>query len=162
MAFAIVRNVAVVAVWGLCLHGALSIARWQGDFEHTICGPWGCGPRLPPVISCHVAWLVALALPAGFVAWSGHVTPAARRVIGSAVMGVAGMIIAGFFAWHVGVWWPQATVSQQPYFWHRFAFMMVTAIDVPAVQMLVLGLAIRIAGREARHATPHEDEPLHG
>lgn len=158
MAGSLVRTVVIMAAWGTCLSGAIAIANWQGDLEHAICGPWGCGPRLPPLISCHAVWLVILALPAGFVASSRHVSPAARRVIGGTLTGVAGALFAGFLAWHLLTWWPQAAAWQRPYFWHRYAFTVATAIDVPAAELLVLGVAIWIAGHVTGRRCPDDHE----
>ncbi len=138
----VLRTATIVASWGLCLYGALAIARWEGPLDHALCGPWGCGPRLPPLLACHAAWAVALTLPAGFVAWSKLVTPAACRWIGLSLMAVAAAIMAALFASHVLVWWPQAEPGQRPYFWHHLAFDVVTMVDVPVAQLFVVGLGL--------------------
>jgi hypothetical protein len=147
MTGSLTRTVAIMVTWSACLYGALAISKWQGDLDHAICGPWGCGPRLPPLLACHVAWLVMLALPAGVVVASRRVSPMIRCMIGGSLMGVASIMLAGFFAWHLLVWWPQAADCQRDYFWQRYAFMVVTAIDVPAAELFLIGLAIWIAGR---------------
>jgi hypothetical protein len=99
-----------------------------------------------------------LALPAGFIALSRNVSPAVRRVIGGTITAVAGMIFAGFFAWHLLTWWPHAAAWQRPYFWRRYAFTVATAIDVPAAELLVVGMAIWIAGRATGRRCP-DDHP---
>ncbi len=147
MTGSLTRTVAIMGTWSTCLYGALAISKWQGDLDHAVCGPWGCGPRLPPLMACHAAWLVLLALPAGFIVSSRHVSPAMRRMIGGSLVGVAWIMFAGFFAWHLLVWWPQAADFQRDYFWQRYAFTVATAIDVPAAELLLIGLAIWIAGR---------------
>ena len=54
---------ALVAVWGVSLLGVLQIQHLPLDAGHSVCGPWGCGPPLPPLIAYHGFWIVLLSLP---------------------------------------------------------------------------------------------------
>src|SRR6202034_2817596 len=52
--------------WGVCLKWALLLQYLPASTfgQHTVCGPWGCGPPLPVLLACHTFWMVLLAPPA--------------------------------------------------------------------------------------------------
>ena len=54
------RVVIGLLVWGAALFGILQIglASGSGLHEHSICGPWGCGPPTSALLGWHGFWLL--------------------------------------------------------------------------------------------------------
>ena len=52
---------------------------------HSICGPWGCGPTIPALLSAHGFWLM-VAIPASL--WAG------KRLTGRRVVAVGWVCLA--------------------------------------------------------------------
>lgn len=150
MSSAIFRMSLGLMAWGGCLAGALAFANWPGDLGHGICGPWGCGPPLQALIACHAAWLVALAPPAGLLVGSRNVSVTTRMRVGIAMTLLPMAVLTCLFAHQLLVWWPQVSQWQRPYFWQRYGFTIATTIDVPVVQVLLIGLAIWLSEHSRR------------
>lgn len=150
------RRIAIgLIIWGACLVGALSIWAWPGDLGHGICGPWGCGPPLQALIACHLAWFVALVPPAMLLTSSRHTSGRLLTVSGLVLVMLSATGFLAVLAHQSLVWWPQATQWQQPYFWQRYGFTIVTTIDFPLAQVVVIGVALTCIGcqRSRRSAT---------
>lgn len=126
--------------------GALSIAAWPGHLGHGICGPWGCGPPLQALIACHLAWFVALIPPAMMLSSSKYSSGHLLRTSGFVLVILAGLGFLAVLANQYFVWWPQATLWQQSYFWQRYGFTIVTAVDIPLTQLLLIGVALTCRG----------------
>jgi len=132
--------------WAAFMVGALSIAAWPSHLGHGICGPWGCGPPLQALIACHLAWFVALIPPPRLLTSSMRMS--GRFLIASGIVLVI-LASSGFLALLAHqylVWWPQATEWQHPYFWQRYVFTIVTSIDVPLIQVMLIGVALTCVG----------------
>ena len=123
-------------LWGALLVGTLSIAQWPGNWGHGICGPWGCGPPMQALVSCHLAWLVFLTPPAVLLLRQGRFSP---RRLGLALILMAVVALLSVIAYQRATWWPDASEWQRPFFWQRCGFCIVTAIDFPIVQTLAIG-----------------------
>ena len=136
--------------------GALSIAQFSGDWGHGVCGPWGCGPPTQALIACHLAWLVILTPPAVLLS---RRTARPHRRLGMAFVLVALAALLAVILYQRATWWSSASQWQRPFFWQRCGFCIVTAIDLPIVQTLVVGVLL-IAGPPRRARTRPGDEQL--
>ena len=56
------RHAAEMIAWGGACLAVLQPARWPDLFgEHSVCGPWGCGPPMSALVAVHGFWLVVFA-----------------------------------------------------------------------------------------------------
>lgn len=146
MTFSLARTLLGLTIWAVCLAGALSVANLPWDLGHAICGPWGCGPPVQALVACHLAWFVALVPPAVLlVRWRRPSGTMLRRV-GLLLVALAGAVLMAIVIYERLVWWPEASELQQAYFWQRYGFAIATAVDVPVVQVLVVGLGFWLGG----------------
>jgi len=134
----VVRLIAGIAVWLLAMLGVLWIAQLDLGITHTICGPWGCGPRAEALIACHGFWLMLLAPPAMFAA-SRTATPTIQLVAFTAIaVAAAGMLVIA--VQQAFTWLPMIRPGEPTYFVRRCLFVIVTTIELPLVQLGLLGL----------------------
>lgn len=136
-----------MVVWSGLLFGSLSVANLPGDWGHGICGPWGCGPPTQALIACHLAWLVALALPAVFILRTSR---RMRLRVGLFLTVLSLAVLLSVVVYQRLSWWPVASQWQRPFFWQRCAFCIATAVDVPVAQTLAVGLVILLSPKESR------------
>ena len=154
MTTAALRVCVGLTIWGVALLASLSNSKLRGAWGHGLCGPWGCGPPLQALVSCHLTWLVALAPAAGYLIGRHR---RIRRNIGLvlAVLSI-GILLAGI-AYQRFVWWPGTSQWQQTFFWQHCAFPLVTAVEFPIVQTLAIGLVLlawpRVAGQSGTMAS---------
>jgi hypothetical protein len=136
-----VKRILQIAVglvsWGTAIAVSLSITNLPGDWGHGVCGAWGCGPPLQPLIACHLTWFVVLA-PMAWLLTQGPLRKY-QRVVGVLEVSVAGAAILGIVLHQWLRWLPAVSAWQRPYFLQRCAFVVVTAIDFPVLQLLLLG-----------------------
>lgn len=149
----------IAAAWGGAIMLVLQLHQLPGDFGHSVCGPWGCGPPLQALVAMHGFWLVLLSLPVGLCC--RFVTP--RWLMGisllAVVLGVAG--IAGVVVWEAEHWLPQANELQREYFLQRCLFAVGTMTDVPLVQVVLAGLVGSACAWWRRpHVVKADDTPV--
>jgi hypothetical protein len=147
---AIMSSVWLIA-WGLALCGVLNISRLDMHWDHGICGPWGCGPPPQALAACHLFWLVLLAPPM-YVAIP-RVPPALvyRAAWTLAGLGILGLV--GIVAYEFATWLPEAHDAERRYFVHRCLFSAATLVEVPLVEMLLLGFVMRALARIRKPGT---------
>ncbi len=163
----VIRLMLGLTVWSAGVFGALSVANLPGDWEHGICGPWGCGPPLQALVACHLAWFLVLTPPAiGLVA--SHRVPllTCRRIgivlIVAAVLGTVAVVVIQRMQWL-----PQASEWQRPYFWQRCGFCIATLVDFPLTETLIAGCVLVLAHRHRKSPAEistgsHLSHSLHG
>jgi len=117
----------------------LSITLWPGNWGHGVCGPWGCGPAMQVLVACHLTWLVALTPPTVFLLRRSDRT---RRRTGLVLIALSLVALLAVIVYQRLVWWPAASEWQQPFFWQRCGFVVVTAVDFPLVQTLLVGTVL--------------------
>lgn len=144
-----------LVAWAAALIATLSIANLPGDWGHGVCGPWGCGPPLQALAACHAAWIVLLLPPTLWMRWRFSV--GLRRQVGWFVLGIALAGIVGLGLRESFTWLSQADEWHRPYFVQRIGFLLVTLVDVPLVQFVVVGVALLVKGR---HRNPIGQSPL--
>lgn len=131
--------------WSICLWWSLLLQQLPASAfgEHSVCGPWGCGPPLPVLLACHAFWMVLLSPPAVVAALR---LPGTRvRLLGTllVVLGVAGLVAVG--GWEAATWLREANEWQRRYFLQRYLFSVVTFVDFPILQVLLIGAGLWLA-----------------
>lgn len=140
MSITVAKRCLLFTVWGFILTGSLSIANWPGDWGHSVCGAWGCGPPLQALVACHLSWLVLL-IPPGFllIRW---VSPRAVLLVGMTGL-TLGLLTAGAIAIHEHLTWAaQVSDWQQQFYWQRVGFVILTTVEVPLLEFTCLSTAI--------------------
>lgn len=137
-------------LWGAGVYGAISLQNVAIANEHTICGPWGCGPATGALLAMHVGWLAVLGPPLLYLPHRmGLSSTLVRRFSGTMFsLGIIG--IAAIVAWQWLVWLPKAGEWSRPYIWQRCGFAIVTAVDWPFIQLTLVGAALFLLNRVRR------------
>ncbi len=144
-----------LAVWGLAIAACLSVARLPGDWGHSICGPWGCGPPLQALAACHAAWLALLLPPAVILARRQWPTPRAVARLGVLLVCAAIVALGVMLVRQRLEWWDAVQPGQRDFFWRRCGFVVATTIDIPVVQLLLAGAYLLVGGNAARQGRLH-------
>jgi hypothetical protein len=131
--------------WGICLWWSLLLQQLPASAfgEHSVCGPWGCGPPLPVLLACHAFWMVLLSPPAVVAAIR---LPSPRvRLMGTllVVLGLSGLVAVG--GWEAATWLREANEWQRGYFAQRYLFSVVTFVDFPILEVLLIGAGLWLA-----------------
>lgn len=140
MSFATCIRLAGLFVWGLVLTGTLSISQWPGDWGHSVCGAWGCGPPLQALVACHGSWLVLL-LPMSVIAVP-RVSERTLRLTAVIALSFALVGLMGVAVHEYLTWYERASTWQRPFYWRRVGFIILTTVEVPLMQALVLSLLV--------------------
>jgi len=146
------------AIWLLGLLAVLSLVHLPGNWGHFVCGPWGCGPPMQVLLSCHLAWLMILVpLVRVLVLVSRHPSQT-RCLLGklSLTLGILMLVAVIVYQWFS--WLPYASDWQQNYFWQRCAFVVATTVDVPMVQLVAVGGFQVFRGSQASCSTEEAGE----
>jgi hypothetical protein len=142
------RLLAGIVIWTAAIWAALKIAMVQTPWDHALCGVWGCGPTLPAVLSCHLAWLIAI-VPLAMMGRS--ILPSHwcwRLGVATSVLVVA--VVLGVVAREAATWLPEVTEWHRRYFAQRCLFVIATWVDVPVIQLGLVGLFWWTARSESR------------
>ncbi len=121
-------------IWLLAMLGSLQLGRvvLPAGGEHAICGPWGCGPRFMDLVAYHAFQLALISGPC-FLLKSR--SPRWSRWVGTALL-VAGILaLLGLLRHEVITQWS----THRAHFLQRYAFCVVTAIDLPMLEVLAGG-----------------------
>ena len=117
----------------------LQISQLTTGLTHLACGPWGCGPPLEALAACHGFWALFLTPPA---AWAASRSSMAAVRLVSLCAGLAGLAgVIGVVAWQAGTYLPLVGEGQPSYFFQRCLFVIATTVELPMVQLILLGLA---------------------
>lgn len=146
-----------IALWGAALAAVLRMSGISLPADHGICGPWGCGPPVGALIACHGFWVILLLPP--MVLLSHHVSAQTRHRLGLllTLAGIAALSVIGVWEWHH--WYAVASAWQRKYLLQRYLFSVATLVDVPVIQVTMVGLFWISAGfrdhRPREHAGPN-------
>lgn len=141
-------------VWFALVGGALSVHRFVWVDDHSLCGPWGCGPSSGALLAVHLAWFVAIGLPVLYLPWRMRWSPLLTRQLGGALAMLGILTVVGTVAWQGFFWLPDVSPTMRPFFLQRCGFVLATAIDWPAVELLGVGAILwSSAGRKTRSPT---------
>lgn len=167
MTSSLARTTIGLAMWGGCLAGALAIANLPWDLGHAICGPWGCGPPMQALVACHLAWFVVLVPPAVLLVRWSKASNTMRRRVGLLLVALAGAVLLAMMVYERLTWWPRASEWQRAHFWQRCGFVIATTVDVPVIQVLLIGVGLFLAGvvrwrfNCRRACRPKSSTPVH-
>lgn len=128
-----------VIIWAIALFGAVSIAKVPGDWGHSVCGPWGCGPPTQALVGCHLAWVILLAPLAISLGPMRSITSVDRLRIGEALICVGFLLLASVVVYQFVTWWPDVSDWQRKFIWQRLGFVIATNVELPMVQMILVG-----------------------
>lgn len=151
----------VASVWGLSLFGVLQIQYLTLDANHSVCGPWGCGPPLPPLLAYHGFWLVLLSLPTLLLCRSLEIWQLRKTGWLLLAIGLSGFVI-------VGVWeiipsfphWLLRVGDLEPrYYIHRYLLSLATLVDIPIAQITLAGFCCLLVTRTRGQQRPITSEP---
>lgn len=152
-------SVALVA-WGLALTGTLSIANWPGDWGHSVCGAWGCGPPLQALLACHTSWLVVLVPLAASAPYFLSVQWIRRAAfIGLSVS--VGSALA-FAANDYFNWYAHASEWQRAYYFHRVGFSILTTVEFPIYELAGLSAVMLLSSLPPIHTIHRAGKCVHG
>lgn len=153
MSTSVARRCLLFSVWGLVLTGSLSIANWPGDWGHSVCGAWGCGPPLQALVACHLSWLVVL-VPSALLLLN---RAAQRAVLVVGITGLTlGLLTAGIITIHEHLTWAaQVSDWQREFYWHRVGFVILTTVEVPVLELTGLSTAVLLWTMFARKPANH-------
>jgi hypothetical protein len=134
-------------VWLAALEAVLQLQRLPTASlgGHDVCGPWGCGPPLPVLLACHGFWLVLMGPPALLAALQlpgKWVRPLGIALISAGLCGLVAIA-----AWEAATWLPQANAWQRHYVVQRYLFALVTCVDAPIMQSLLIGAGLCLVSR---------------
>ncbi len=138
-----VPRVLGLVVWAGMLYAALAIANLKSDWGHAICGAWGCGPPLQAIVGCHLAWCVLLGAVVLLVGRNSALPSRTKRWLGWSLVGVSIVGILAIVIFQRFTWWAEASEWQQQFFWHRCGFSVITATDIPLIQLFLCGLILQ-------------------
>lgn len=123
--------------WGVALWGTLQLGNLPGEWEH-VCGPWGCGPSVKALATWHASWAVFLGLPTLLAIWHFPAKWIRRAGLASMLAGLVGLV--GIAVWEVFHWLPLVSQAEQQHLAARYLFVIVTLVDVPIVQLTLVGI----------------------
>lgn len=144
--------------WGAALWGTLQLSNLPGEWGH-VCGPWGCGPPVKALATCHAFWAVFLGLPTLLAIWRWPAKWLRRAGLAVMLAGLAGLV--GIAAWEAFHWLPQVSQAEQQHLAARYLFAVVTLVDVPIVQLTLVGIVCWVIGARflrRRRKTPLETD----
>jgi len=136
-------------LWGALVYGAISLRELRFGSDHSICGPWGCGPTTPSLLAMHVGWLALLAPPFLVLPKRIGLSHKAIQRISSAIALVGLSGVFAIVAWQWIIWLPQAGEWSKQYIWQRCGFAVATAIDFPLLQLTAIGIALRLLNNQS-------------
>lgn len=133
----------VLGGWGLLLLAVLQIQKLpMRTASDLICGPWGCGPPVPPLLASHGFWLTFLLLPT--ICLCVVLGPAKLRKAGLLLLmaGVSGLVLVAIWDILPSVphWVPRVRNLEPKYYLQRYLLSLITLIDVPVVPLTLNGL----------------------
>lgn len=139
----------ITVVWACSLFGILQVQYLPIQSLHSICGPWGCGPALPPLIAYHGFWVVLVSYPT-MLACRGLDAEKLRRLGWIVtVIGCLGLFIAGVWDMIPALlnWLPRINSMPAKYIVHRYLLAVVTLVDIPVVQITLAGITCFMTAR---------------
>lgn len=148
MSTSLLRWLSGLVAWAIALVGTLSIANWPGHWGHGICGPWGCGPPLHALVTCHSAWVVVFLPPTIWMRRRCSVQRCQQVAWMLLSVGIVGLLTLA--ARESTDWLAHADDLHRRYLPQRLGFALVTLVDVPLMQVVLAGVALLAKRKFAR------------
>jgi hypothetical protein len=141
-------------VWTMSLFGVLQVGHITGHglHQHSICGPWGCGPPTAALVGWHGFWLLLAGPPVGFAV---HAWPAWRlRNLGLTFFAAGLVLLVGTGICEAMTWLPKIANGEPSCFVQRYLFSVVTMTDVPVIPVTLSGIVLLMSWRAKRRSYP--------
>jgi hypothetical protein len=129
-----------LSIWAATLFAALSITSLSGNWGHSVCGVWGCGPPTQVLIGCHLAWLVVLVPLSTIISRFNLKDIGSPQNFGKLLFITGATLVVAVVLYQGATWWPMVGDRQRNYFLQRCGFVIVTSVDIPMLQLLAIGL----------------------
>lgn len=126
-------------IWAGSLLLALSMHDMQIMNQHSVCGPWGCGPPTSALVAIHVAWIVVLWPPSFYLPWRLRLPSQIVKIVSTVMVAIGLSGLIGIVGWQWLVWLPNTSEWASEYIWQRCGFVIATASDWPLLQLLFAG-----------------------
>ncbi len=149
------KNGLKLFAWAAALFGTLSISNLPGDWGHSVCGVWGCGPPTQALVGCHLAWFVVLIPLAIFGSRSYRKTIGPTQQLGKLLCITGTMLLMAVVVYQWATWLPAVSEWHREFFWQRCGFVIATSIDIPMLQILAIGL---VMVRRGRHSSSSQEK----
>lgn len=131
----------LAVVWGAAVLLVLSFREIRGDWDHAVCGVWGCSPPVAAVLSCQGVWGLVL-FPLSY--WSHRsFAPRVRRIIANTLLAVSFVALIGIVIYEYFHWYLYVGPNLRRFMGHRLALATLTQVDFPVVLLFVSGLLMR-------------------
>ena len=138
-----------LGLWGLASWLVLRLRDATFAGEHSICGPWGCGPTIPALLAAHGFWLITL-VPLAY--WARSTLSASRAIVlGRTLSGLSAVGIASVATWELAHWPTTDRAGLRAYTVQHGLFALATLVEVPLIQGVIAGL---ILARTTRRGAP--------
>ncbi len=137
----LIRFVLLATAWTCAVLLVLSIRNMTGEWDHAVCGVWGCSPPLAAVASCQGVWALVL-LP--ILLWSDRTL--SRRVVRITANTLLVVSLTGLFAivvYEYFHWFRFVKPEFQKHFGHRLMLSTFTQVDFPVVILFLSGIWLR-------------------
>lgn len=129
------------AVWTCAVLLVLSVRDVQGEWDHAVCGVWGCSPPLAAVASCQGVWGLVL-LP--ILIWVNR--SFSKRVVRISANTLLAVSLTAFLAivvYEYFHWFSFVSPTSRNYFGHRLALATFSQVDFPIVLLSLSGFWLR-------------------
>jgi peroxiredoxin len=138
-----------LGLWGLASWLILRLHDAPFAGEHSICGPWGCGPTISALLAAHGFWLITL-VPLAY--WARSTLSASHAIVlGRILSGLSAGGIASVAAWELTHWPTTDHPGLRAYAVQHGLFALATLVEVPLTQGMIAGL---ILARTTRRGAP--------
>ena len=129
-----------LGLWGLSSWLVLRLHDAPFAGEHSICGPWGCGPTIPALLAAHGFWLITL-VPLAY--WARSSLSASRAIVlGRILLGLSAGGITSVAIWELAHWPTTDHAELRAYTVQHGLFALATLVEVPLTQGLLAGLIL--------------------
>ncbi|TWU24304.1 hypothetical protein Pla52o_22310 [Novipirellula galeiformis] len=138
----VIECLLVPLIWYGGVLAALSVHGNVLVNDHSLCGPWGCGPTSDALLAVHLAWFAAIWPPLLYIPWRRSWDRNVTARIGLGLVSISLTMIVGVCAWQWLVWRPETSEFLRGYIWQRCGFVLANASDWPLVQSFGIGLTL--------------------
>ncbi len=134
------RYIVFTLGWFGLIWASLQINRFE--LGHTFCGKWGCGPPTEAILGMHFLWFAVL-LPPSLLAC--RIVNLPWQIIGkflclASALGLIGFGFIDYFGINRGFY-------NAGYVWQRYLLSLASLVDIPIVQVFVMGGVFTFFGK---------------
>lgn len=124
--------------------GALQVERIP--LGHSLCGAWGCGPPSEALLAMHLFWLSAIMPPALLAIGYLNRTPKFWFWSGLVLLGITSAGLIGLLVNDLST---NKFYYEAGYGWQRYGLSLLSLVEVPILQTMLVGLTFVVTGRLA-------------